>query len=240
MKTAIDRQREHYLKTSDRMADLSVIEMEHNHAIALLSGLARQYGWIQFLDVGAGSGRGIVHLKRYLPQANIRGVEPVDALRKLGYEGGLSESELIKGDALKLAFPDQSIQVVYATGIMHHLATPRLALKEMLRVASQAVYISDLNNYGCGAWPQRALARFLRFLGLWKPFQWVKNGGRLDKYSDGDGVYFSYSLFDEMDWLNKQGLCTYIFTTKPTRGNPFWDTSHIALLVLKHSTPLLP
>ena len=234
MNTAIDRQREHYLKTSDRMADLSVIEPEHNHAIALLSGLARQYGWTQFLDVGAGSGRGIVHLKRYLPQANIRGVEPVDALRKLGYEGGLSESELIKGDALKLAFSDQSIQIVYATGIMHHLATPRQALKEMLRVASSAVYISDLNNYGCGSYPQRVLAHLLRFFHLWKPFQWIKNGGQFDKFSEGDGVFYSYSLFDELAWIHKQKLRTYIFTTQPTCGNPFWDTSHIALLIMKN------
>jgi ubiquinone/menaquinone biosynthesis C-methylase UbiE len=213
------------------MADTSTIEPEHNHAISLMGGLARQYGWKRFLDVGAGSGRGIVHLKAQLPDAEITGVEPVEALRRKGHDAGIPRDQLLNGDALGLDFSDNSFDVVFATGVLHHVPTPRKAIEEMLRVAKSAVLISDLNNYGCGSILQRSVARCLRAVGLWKAFQWLKNGGRMDKYSDGDGVFFSYSLFDELTWLSKNGYKTYIFTTRPTRGRPLWDTSHIALLI---------
>ena len=233
MNTAIYRQRKHYTQTSGRMADLSTIEIEHNHAISWLAGLSLQYGWGTFLDVGAGSGRGMVHLKKYLPHAMIIGVEPVDALRTEGYKGGIKESELLAGDAHDLQFADGAFDVVYATGVLHHTPTPKYAIEEMIRVAASAVVISDMNNYGCGSLAQRILAHALRFFGLWKPFQWIKNGGRYDKYSDGDGVFYSYSLFDELPWLRKRGYRTYLFTTRGSRGMPLWDASHVALLIMK-------
>jgi ubiquinone/menaquinone biosynthesis C-methylase UbiE len=233
MSNAIERQREHYRNTSQRMADLESIETEHHHGISLLAGMALQYGWKSFLDVGAGSGRGINHLQKYLSDARITGVEPVDALREQGHKGGIAPEKLIEGDALALDFEAESFDVVYATGILHHIATPRPAIAEMIRVAKCAVMLSDLNNFGCGSKFQKILSHTLRALGLWKVFQWVKNGGKLDKYSDGDGVFYSYSLFDEIAWLHANGYTTHFMTTAPTRGNPFWDTSHIALLILK-------
>lgn len=233
MSNATDRQKQHYTDTSQRMADLDTIEIEHHHGISLMTGMARQYGWESFLDVGAGSGRGIIHLKKYLPNARVIGVEPVEALREEGYKGGIAPDTLITGDALELDFPNESFDVVYATGILHHIATPRPAIAEMIRVAKHAVILSDLNNFGCGSKFQRLLSHSLRTLGLWKAFQWIKNGGKFDKFSLGDGVFYSYSLFDEIAWLNKSGCTTYFLTTAPTRGNPFWDTSHITLLIIK-------
>ena len=233
MNTATERQREHYTQTSGRMADLSTIEIEHNHALSWLAGLALQYGWRRFLDVGAGSGRGMVHLKKYLPLGIVIGVEPVDALRAEGYKGGLKKSELLAGDAHDLQFNDGDFDVVYATGVLHHTPKPKRAIEEMIRVASCAVLISDMNNYGCGPTPQKMLAHALRLFGLWKIFQWIKNGGRYDKYSDGDGVFYSYSLFDELPWLRKRGYQTYLLTTRGTQGRPLWDATHVALLILK-------
>lgn len=100
MKDAIKRQREHYSSTCHRMADIESIEVEHNHAISLLAGMARQYGWRTFLDVGAGSGRGINHLKRQLPDADIVGVEPVAALRETGHLAGIPQDMLRRRRAL--------------------------------------------------------------------------------------------------------------------------------------------
>ncbi len=233
MSSAIERQRQHYSDTSQRMADLDSIEIEHHHGISLMAGMARQYGWETFLDVGAGSGRGITHLMKYLPDARVTGVEPVEALREEGYKGGIARDALIHGDALALDFPAGSFDVVYATGILHHIATPRPAIAEMIRVAGSAVMLSDINNFGCGSRSQRILSHSLRALGLWRAFQWIKNGGRFDKFSEGDGVFYSYSLFDEIAWLNASGYTTHFLTTGPTRGNPFWDTTHIALLIIK-------
>ena len=59
---------------------------------------------------------------------------------------------------------------------MHHLSNPKRALSEMSRVASKAIFISDLNNLGCGSIYQRAISHLMTALGLWRSFQFIKNG----------------------------------------------------------------
>jgi len=47
------------------------MEMQHEMAIATMCGLAKLHDWSNLLDVGAGSGRGMLLVKNLLPEAAI-------------------------------------------------------------------------------------------------------------------------------------------------------------------------
>ena len=77
-------------------------------------------------------------------------------------------------------------------------------LEEMLRVSRRAVFLSDDDRFGHG----RLLARLLK-VGLYKTRLWpvanyVNTMGRGYKVSDGDGVAYSYSVFDSLSRLARR------------------------------------
>ena len=234
----IARQRDYYSRTAADYdtAHAGEYEPEHDFALTLLRGIAAKQGYGSFLDVGAGTGRGMAFLSREFPGAVVRGVEPVEALRRSAYAKGFAEEHLTDGDALNLQQESASVDCVLALGVMHHLPAPRVALREMVRVARKAVFISDLNNYGCGGWLQKSVARGLRATGLWRSAQFLKNGFKHAKYSEGDGVHYSYSLLDDVPSLNRLGCRTYLFSTLPCRSDSLlWGASHVAVLALKEA-----
>jgi ubiquinone/menaquinone biosynthesis C-methylase UbiE len=75
-----------------------------------------------------GTGRALEIIKRRWPGATVVGVEPVEAMRKVGHEKGIPERELIGGDALNLPFEDDSFDFVIETGVLHHIKTPLKAV----------------------------------------------------------------------------------------------------------------
>jgi SAM-dependent methyltransferase len=209
------------------------METQHEMAIATMCGLAKVQGWTRFLDVGAGSGRGMCLVRKLLPDVSVTGIEPMEDLRSVARGRGIAEADIRDGNALDLKFDDSSIDCVYATGILHHISQPRAAIVEMFRVADKALVLSDLNNFGCGSTCQRLLSHSMRRLGLWKMFQFLKNGFKHEKFSKGDGIHYSYSLFDDIPILHALGGEVFLLTTDPSCGNPFWDSGHVALIVLK-------
>ncbi len=233
--TAVDLQRDYYRSTAADYdaGHISVNEPEHDFALAWLKGMAVDLDLKSFLDVGAGTGRGMLQLQLQFPTARVAGIEPVAELRQKAHEKGVSPSALIDGDACRIPFADGEFDCVLALGVMHHLPAPRAALREMFRVARRAVFISDSNNFGCGPLPQRLFSHTLRALRLWRIFQFVKNGFKPWKYSPGDGVHYSYSLFDDMPFLRALGSDCHLLTTRPSGANPFWTASHIAVLAHK-------
>ena len=186
-----------------------------------------------FLDVGCGTGRGVAELLHRRPNARVLGVEPVAELRAVGVAKGIPESLLMEGDATKLAFEDRSFDCVCAFGILHHIREPRIALAEMMRVARKAVFISDLNNFGCGGPLQRIISQTLNALGLWKAFQFLVTKGKGYKYSEGDGIHYSYSVYNDYRWLSSQCRETHVLNTKGAGINPCRTCSHVALLAIK-------
>jgi ubiquinone/menaquinone biosynthesis C-methylase UbiE len=231
----IKLQRAYYARTASLYdeAHLSGSESEHDFALDFLSGISRGKRCESFLDVGAGTGRGIAHLQREFPRANIVGVEPVAELREVGHRKGIAPSCLIDGDVTSLDFPSQSFDCVLALGVMHHLPNPKSAISEMTRVSRKAIFISDLNNLGCGSILQRAWSHSLTAIGLWRSFQFIKNGFKSWKFSEGDGIHYSYSLLNEVTFLRSLGLTLFLLTTRPTGRNPSWTCSHVAILGIK-------
>ena len=232
----IQLQREYYARTAAEYDTAHVSnEEDPEHAIALgaLIGLSRHYLLDSFLDVGCGTGRGVAELLRRRPDARVMGVEPVAELRAVGVAKGIPESIIMDGDATKLAFEDGAFDCVCAFGILHHIRQPRMALAEMLRVARKAIFISDLNNFGCGSLVQRTISQTLNALGLWKAFQFLATKGKGYKYSEGDGIHYSYSIYNDYRWLSSQCSEMHVLNTKGAGINSYRTCSHGAILAIK-------
>ncbi|OAI24510.1 hypothetical protein A1351_17795 [Methylosinus sp. R-45379] len=188
---------------------------EHAKALGWLAAMIGQYAFTSVLDVGSGTGRALFYLKDR-PGLELKGVEPSQALREIAYAKGLAETQLVAGDALALEFVDNSIDVVCAFGILHHIEDHRRAVAEMCRVARRAVFISDANNFGQGSFKSRAMKQILNALGLWRICDYIRTGFRGYHFSEGDGVYYSYSIHDDVLSLRSKFPDVYYMSTRPS------------------------
>ena len=238
MKPAAEKQRNYYEETAGDYDEMHLHESEHEFALAQLLGIMRYHGFESLLDVGAGTGRVLRHAKHHLNDIKVSGLEPVEGLRKVGYANGLSIEELRDGNALNLIEADNSWDIVCAFGILHHIKDPNKAILEMCRVARHGIFFSDMNNYGCGSYPQRILSQFLRSVGMWKKFQYLKNGFKHEKFSPSDGIFYSYSLFDSLKVIRRKFPQTHISNTKESSNHIFFSSSHISVFAAKSAEAL--
>src|SRR3954469_22961785 len=96
MSDGVHRQREYYTRTAKHYDAMQVNPAdEHGRALAAFIGLAEISGEVgSVLDVGAGTGRGLHKMMERWPKAHVVGIEPVAALREVGYAAGLSRDQL--------------------------------------------------------------------------------------------------------------------------------------------------
>jgi ubiquinone/menaquinone biosynthesis C-methylase UbiE len=171
---AASRQREYYKNTADEYDSMHLGDEEHEFSLAVMLAMIGHLGIKSVLDVGSGTGRAILAVKKAHPNVRAIGLEPVAALRERGHLKGLHADELIDGDAQNLNFPDEAFDLVCAYAVLHHVPDPRSAVSEMLRVARRAIFISDANNFGQGSAPTRLIKQAIHGLGLWKVADFVK------------------------------------------------------------------
>jgi len=123
-----------------------------------------------------------------------------------------------------------------ALGVLHHVPDPEIVVREMMRVSRRAVFIADRNRFGDG----RAVWRLMKW-GLWKAAVWrllfrLKHGGHDWYFSEGDGVAFSYSVFDSIETLSREG---YRIVIIPTLGSalafvcPLFLARHALICAIK-------
>jgi len=72
-------------------------------------------------------------------------------------------------------------------------------VKEMLRVAKRAVFISDSNRFGQGSRSARLTKLVLYKMRLWGIYNYLKTSGRGYLISEGDGLAYSYSVYDSFE-----------------------------------------
>jgi SAM-dependent methyltransferase len=185
------------------------------------------------LDIGTGTGRAVSFIKAHRPAIKVVGIEPVEALREIAYTKGLGPDEVMDGDATRLAFADGAFDLVCEFGVLHHIRQPERAVAEMLRVARKAVFISDSNNFGQGSGPARLLKQLINMLGLWKLTDLVKTRGKGYSISEGDGLSYSYSVFNNYRQLRSACSRIHVLNTTPAGINPYRSASHVALLGIK-------
>jgi ubiquinone/menaquinone biosynthesis C-methylase UbiE len=234
-RTPESRQRDYDARTAAHYDAMHVGERdEHGIALAAFTGIARLHGATSVLDIGAETGRALNRLGRDLPGVELTGVEPVAELRAIGHASGIAPGRLIEGDATALPFADNSFDFVIETGMLHHVARPERAVAEMIRVARIGVMISDSNNLGQGSQIARLAKRILFACGLWTVFVWLTIGGKMVKWSEGDGFYYSYSVFNNAPQLATKFPRRFFLNTTPLAGTDLKHGSgHVALIAVQ-------
>src|SRR6266849_562634 len=205
MKQPIDSatsiQRDYYTKTAGRYDQMHAHEgIEDESDLRLILAVLQALKIDSVLDVGSATGRGLTKFAAALPGALVCGVEPVAALLQEGVSAGVAERvRLLQASGERLPFADASFDAVCEFSILHHVPNPRVVVGEMLRVARKAVVIADSNRFGQGSFPLRVLKLFLYKLGLWKAFNYIRTAGKGYQISEGDGLFYSYSVYDTYD-----------------------------------------
>jgi ubiquinone/menaquinone biosynthesis C-methylase UbiE len=230
----IEKQRLYYKETAKLYNEMHVNEQnEHTFALAFLVAALDYFQIKSILDIGSGTGRAIKYIKKHRPDIRILGIEPVEALREVGYSQGLSSEYLIDGDANMLQFNNEEFDLVCEFGVLHHIKNPELAISEMLRVAKKAIFISDSNNFGQGSYLSRTIKQIINSFGLWKVADLIKTNGKGFIESEGDGIAYSYSVFNNYKQIKKQCKRIHVFNTKDGDINYYKTASHVALLGIK-------
>lgn len=231
---AEQRQRAYYATHAAEYEDKHLSDDdEHIRALDLFRGLAmgRDHGSI--LDVGAGTGRGVRFLQQVFPTSRVIGVEPSQELREIGHAAGIDAAHLVEGDATRLPFETDEFDWVIETGVLHHIKDFRAAVAEMCRVARVGVLISDSNNMGQGSKLARVLKQVIKELGLWNAFIWLQTCGKMYKFSEGDGVYFSFCAFDTVPLLEKKFGRIICANTSTAGFDLYGSAATVAIIALE-------
>jgi SAM-dependent methyltransferase len=230
----VNLQRQFYADTAAKYDAMQISEQdEHQFALAILSAMIEFHDIKSVLDVGSGTGRALRYLKSRHPGVRFVGIEPVEALRKVGHQAGLSPDELKDGDINALAAADGEFDLVCEFAVLHHVPKPKQAVAEMLRVARKAIFISDANNFGQGGLMSRCLKQGINAFGLWRVFDWLRTGGRGYHVSAGDGLFYSYSVFNEYRQLREACRSIHHFNTVDAGPSLARSAPHVAILGIK-------
>jgi hypothetical protein len=103
----------------------------------------------------------------------------------------------------------------------------------MLSVAKKAIFISDSNNFGQGSLLSRIVKQLINAIGLWKVADLIKTKGKGYTFSQGDGLAYSYSVFNNYDQIKKQCSRIHLLNTKDGSWNFYRTASHVACLGIK-------
>lgn len=230
----IEIQQRYYADTANQYDSMHISkEDEHFFALTFMVGIIDYFGIRSILDIGSGTGRAIQYLKKLYPDLQIVGIEPVKELREIGYAKGLSKNELVEGDATNLHFSNAHFDLVCEFGVLHHIKQPNLAVAEMLRVSSKTIFISDSNNFGQGSKLTRWIKQTINLMGLWKLADLIKTKGKGYTISEGDGLAYSYSVFNNYKQIRSQCKSIHLLNTADGFINPYKTASHVALLGIK-------
>lgn len=241
MKNGEDIQREYYTKTASMYDLMHAEEVEHDIALQYILYFARMLEIKSILDVGSGTGRAVAFFLKNEPSMKIIGVEPVqDLITRAVQKNKIPKELLICASGERLPFEDDGFNAVCAFGVMHHAKHPNIVVKEMMRVAKKAIFISDSNRFGQGPMAARWLKLILYRIGLWPVVNFIKTMGRGYVFSKGDGIAYSYSVFDSYETLAKWADYIILIPTaqkidKKSWFNPLLSSSHILICAIKNA-----
>jgi SAM-dependent methyltransferase len=239
VKDPVLAQRRYYTETASRYDAMHAHEaVDDDAGMQMLLSILRTLDVRSLLDVGSATGRGLPRLAEGLSNALICGVEPVEALVRQGISSGVNRGLpllLASGDALP--FADKSFDAVCEFGILHHVPEPARIIEEMLRVARNVVVISDANRFGQGPLPLRIVKLLLYKLKLWNVFDFLRTRGKRYQVSEGDGVFYSYSVYDNYHQIQHWAESIYLFPIGETRSwswfHPLLSSNSVLLVAVR-------
>jgi SAM-dependent methyltransferase len=239
MRTAEVIQREYYERTA-HLYDAAHVRDGDEHYLALryIDGFFDALGISSALDVGCGTGRGIKYFLGKRPGLRVQGVEPVAALIDRAVGTNAVPGELItKGCGEKLPFPDRSFDAVFECGILHHAKEPNRIVREMMRVSRKAVFLSDENRFAHGGLFSRWGKLFLWKAGVFRAAYRLKTRGKGYRFSEGDGLAYSYSVFDALDVLSEWADRVIVIPTDEVKTksvfHPLLTSFHVLLCAVR-------
>jgi len=239
MDPGVSLQRQYYTETASRYDDMHADEGLGDPAISqFVVAILRQLEVESFLDVGSATGRGLPLFASALPGTQIWGVEPVAALLKQAAEAGVTQTaRLVQASGEALPFANASFDVVCEFSILHHVPNPSAVVREMLRVSRKAVVIVDSNRFGQGSLPARFFKLFLYKMGLWHAFNFVRTRGKRYQISEGDGLFYSYSVYDSYhlvaEWADRILLVPSGSTRSKSWFHPLLTAEGIILIAFR-------
>ena len=234
-------QAEYYERTAVRYDEKCSHEIESVAAACrFIDALSGVFGLETFLDVGAGTGR---CMQFFLDRGkDVRGIEPVAQLIREGERKGIPKGLIQEGSGYSLPYPDNSIDVCMECAVLHHVEDPARVVSEMMRVSKRAVVLMDTNRFGQGSYLARIVKLILYKAHLWNAFRFVQTRGRMYAISEGDGLAYSYSVFDSYDQL--AGWADQILLVPTDRGNrvrswfhPLLTSAGVVLFAIKGPLP---
>ena len=168
------------------------------------------------------------------------GVEPVEAMAEEAFKKGIPREKFIIGRGESLPFKDDSFDAVIELGMLHHVERPDIIVREMTRVARKAVFVSDSNRFGQGKLLTRWIKLLLYKCRLWGVVNLIKTGGKGYIFSEkGDGLSYSYSVFDSYHLFAKWADRVMIIPTDLNRGQkPNWTVSRLHPLLTSRAVLL--
>jgi ubiquinone/menaquinone biosynthesis C-methylase UbiE len=234
-------QKAYYERTASHYDDMqmSCKDDEHYAALEFINLLCDRFNLETLLDVGAGTGRGV----RFLLDRGreVHGVEPVKALIEQAEIRGIPKGLIVEGTGYSLPFEDNSFDAVFECAVLHHVAEPSRVVNEMMRVAKKAVFLSDSNRFGQGRQALRMLKLALYKSKLWHAARFIQTRGKMYTISEGDGLAYSYSIFDSYHQLAEWADTIWLLPTGNERSVRSWlhplITAPHALLCAIKKTP---
>jgi SAM-dependent methyltransferase len=143
-----------------------------------LIGLLRLIDFSRAVEVGCGEGYGLVRLREKYPSASWQGLD----LSPRAVEQARARNKdipILTGDVRSLPYPDNSFDLVLCLEVLEHLRDFKLALEEIVRVASKYIIIS-VPREPWFSWGSLLAGRYLKFGGrhpehvnFWSPRQIV-------------------------------------------------------------------
>jgi ubiquinone/menaquinone biosynthesis C-methylase UbiE len=211
---------------------------EHYAALEFISLLCDRFHFESLLDVGAGTGRGV----RFLLNRgrSVRGIEPVTLLIERAETRGVPKDLIVEGTGYSLPFENDTFDAVFECGVLHHVAEPSRVVSEMMRVAKRAVFLSDANRFGQGGYAVRILKLGLYKCNLWRAVRFIQTRGKMYTISEGDGLAYSYSVFDSYSQLAKWADTIWLVPTMNDQSlrswlHPLITAPHVLLCAMKSS-----
>ncbi len=232
-------QRDYYAATAHNYDAIHVSEGdEHSVGLRYASAIMRELEVQSLLDVGTGTGRAVGYFRRKHAGVLVVGVEPVLALlAHARAKPDIAGAHLASASGYRLPFRSASFDAVCQFGILHHVKDPSSVVAEMMRVAKRAIFLSDSNRFGQGTLPSRLIKLLLFQCRLWPLANLLKTGGSGYTVSEGDGVSYSYSVFDSLDVLQRWSERVILVPTGrpdyPNWCSPLLTSSHVLLCAVR-------
>jgi hypothetical protein len=108
---------------------------------------------------------------------------------------------------------------------------------EMNRIARRGVAISDANFMGQGSLPIRLVKGALFHAGLWPLANWMKTGGKGYTISEGDGLAYSYTVYQNLSQLRSAWPQVNVIATSNSKDGflgPRLSAPHVLAVGLGH------